>query len=466
MLQVVLNCLLRQFWLRWVSCCLGIFAFAACQVPSPEAPGAGMEIPAQFGPSNAESRWIARLTHPSMQALIEEVWENNPNLRQMAAQLDAARAEARRAGSTLQPQLNAGIEASRQDTPIAEGFRIRESRYTLSGQASWEIDLWGRNRAGRDAAEARLEASQADYEAARLALAANAVLLWIELAESHAQNQLAEQSLTNLETSEAIVANRFEAGLASALDLRLARTSTAAARNQWTQRQRQQDGLKRALETLLGRYPSARMEASEALPQLPPELEPGIPSELLERRPDIRAAAARYEAAAFAYASAQRARLPSLSLTGRAGTSSSQLNDLLQSDAFIWNLAASLTAPVWDGGRLAAETDIARAQIQQAAEAYAETALQAFREVETALAAEGLLADEESSMQVASEEAQAAEGLALERYERGLIPFTTVLEAQQRSTEYQSQLLSIRSERLKNHIDLLLALGGDFLHTP
>ena len=463
MLPVLHNCSLNRLWLRRAGWALILTTLVACQTPEPEPLPPPVELPLQFGPTESESSWVARLSDPNLQALVEEAWQQSPGLRQMAAQLEAARAEARRAGSVLQPQLGVNAEASRQDTPIAEGFRIRESRYTLSGQASWEPDLWGRNRAARDAAEASLRATTTDYEAARLSLAANAVLLWIEIAESEEQARLAERSRENFETSEAIVLSRFNAGLASALDLRMARTSTAAAQHRLLLLERQRDGLKRALETLLGRYPAADLVGPQALPQLTDTPAPGLPSELLERRPDVRAAAARYESAATAFESARRARLPSLQLTASAGSSSPQLSELVQSGTFIWNLAASLTAPIWDGGRLTAERNIAAAQAQQAAEAFAETALQAFREVETGLAAADLLMLEESSLKSAVDEATAAEELAIERYERGLIPFSTVLEAQRQATDYQGQLLSTRAERIKNHIDLLLALGGDFL---
>lgn len=444
----------------------GCILFIGCRSADIQPPDLDAAIPGQYGPSTTESQWVARLADPQLQALVEEAWQRNPGIRQMAAQLEAARAEARLAGVALQPQLSAGIEASRQDTSIAENFRIRESRYTLSGQASWEIDLWGRLRSQRDAATAQLEATKADYEAARLALAANAVVIWIDLTELSAQIKLAERNRNKIENRESIVYQRFNAGLETSLELRMARVASAAASNRIQQLERQRDGLQRSLETLLGRYPSASLAAADELPPLPPPPEPGLPSELMERRPDLLAAAARFEAASHSYESARRARLPSLRLTGSAGTSSGQLSDLLQSDAFVWNLAASLTAPLWDGGRIAAEGDLARARIQQAAENYAETALQAFREVETALAALDRLARQEAAMRVAAEESASAEELAVDRYQRGLIPFSRLLEIQQQSIEYQGLLLGIRSDRLKNHIDILLALGGDFLPAP
>ncbi len=432
--------------------------------PQTERPANPVEPPDAFRAAEAEAAWVARIGTPELADLIVAVWESNPNLRRLAARVEQARAEARIAGATRYPQMSAGAEASLQETHVAFlPERLRDDRYTLSGTLSWEVDLWGRVRDARASADAAYEATVADFGGARLAVAAAAASLWYDLAESEAQIRLARRTLESFRANQRIVEQRYESGLDTALQLRLARSNTAAAESGLAARLRQRDGYARALETLLGRYPTGDYAPADQLPDSPDPVAPGLPSELLERRPDIRAAAARFAAAAHGHSAARKARLPALRLTGTTGVTSEALSEVLASDRFFWSLVGGLTSPIFDGGRISAETRRAVAQRHEAAYAYAETVLQAFQEVETALAAEGHLREQARALGEAAEDAREAERLATDRYERGLIPLTTLLEAQRRSFETQSHHLSIRAARLKNHVDLILALGGDFL---
>lgn len=427
--------------------------------PLPFLKGADAFVEAADG---ADTAWVATLAHPELADLIEEAWSANPGLQRLAARLAQAEADARIAGAFRRPQIGVGGEAARQEAEIAGFGRVRETRYAVSGNLSWEIDLWGRLRDRQSAAGAALGASEADFAGARLSLAAQALRLWLETAEATAQIELAESTVALFEQTERLTRRRFEAGVADAVDVRLARANSAAARSAVEARKRQADALKRALETILGRYPGGTF-ATKPLTQAPGAVHPGIPADLLNRRPDLRAAEARYAAAVFGLSAAEKARLPEIRLTAASGLASPELSDVLSSDGFFWNLVGGLTAPLFDGGRLSAEQDRARAQVEEAAHAYAETVLTALREVETSLAAERLLREQENALDDAVTQAREAQHLAADRYARGLAPLTTVLEAQRRAFESESQWLTVRAEQHRARVDLILALGGNFL---
>jgi outer membrane protein TolC len=187
-----------------------------------------------------------------------------------------------------------------------------------------------------------------------------------------------------------------------------------------------------------------------------------LPADLVSRRPDLIASERRLAAAGARVTEARRALYPRLSLTASGGRSSNALKDLLDGDFAVWNLVSNLTQPLFQGGRLRAGVDLATSNSDRALALFADSVLRAFGEVETALAAEGYLAQQEVSLRSAAAEASASQILATERYAQGLVDMATLLEAQRRSFEAESQLLSVRRQRLDARIDLHLALGGDF----
>ena len=188
----------------------------------------------------------------------------------------------------------------------------------------------------------------------------------------------------------------------------------------------------------------------------------GLPVEILERRPDVRAALLRLRASNQRVDAASKRRLPSIRLTGAGGLGSSELRDLLDFNSILWNLAASLVAPIVDAGRIQAQVDLSEARSNVALTNLAAVLLGAFREVETALAAEHYLAQQEQALREAATESAAAAGLALERYRKGLVDIVTWLEARRRAFDAKSSLLTVSNQRLQNRITLHLALAGDF----
>ncbi len=273
----------------------------------------------------------------------------------------------------------------------------------VSLNLSWEVDLWGRLRAGEAAALADVMASSADLRAARLSLAAQTARGYFAVIEARTQAELARETLDNQRLAYAQIRERYERGLRPSLDLRLGRSSTATAEAALHQRDQMLDFARRQLESLLGRYPGALLRASAQLPQLSEQVPVGLPSELIRRRPDLVAAERRLAAADARLVQARRALYPRISLTASSGRSSEELADLLKGDFSVWNLAANLTQPLFQGGRLRGGVDMAVANVDGAVAAFAQSVLRALGEVEGALAAEGYLALQEAALAISAE---------------------------------------------------------------
>ncbi len=417
------------------------------------------------------SQWWESLQDPVLEQLLRKGLENNHNLNATAARLEAAAAQARIAGADILPSASVGWSATGQrqnfigfPIPGAEG-QVLSRTFKSSGvslDVSWEPDVWGRVSAGKAAAVADYEAARADLRAAKLSLAAQISKAWYATLEGWEQLKLAGRTVSNYKDTSERVRSRYEQGLQSSLDLRLALSSLSSAEALLEQRKQQLDLGIRQIEILLGDYPSAQLEVEQALPGIPPLPPAGVPSELISRRPDLVAAERRMWAAGARWTQARRALYPSFSLSGGIGTSASDFLQVFNTDFFTWNIARRVMQPIFQGGRLRAQVMLEDARSKEAAAQWASSVLQAFSEVEAALAAEKFLADQEQKIADAARQATASLKLAEDRYEAGLEGFVTILEAQRRSLDADSQLLSIRRLRLDNRIDLHLALGGGF----
>ena len=454
---------------------LALVACGCASAPPAQKHGHGVELsPVWHGQDGAGSGPVDELWwrryDPGLGRLLSEALRHNRNLEAAASRVAAAAAQARIAGAAQWPQLAAVGSGSRRRQnfagfPLPTGGRevlaTTTNSFGVSLNVSWEADLWGRLRAGQAAALAEVMASRADLAGARLSLIAQTARACWAAAEAGKQVALAEAAAADARLSTGQVEERYRQGLRSALDLRLARSSEAAAEAVLGQRLHRLDLLKRQLEILLGRYPAAEIETGAELPEVEDPVPPGLPAGLLARRPDLVAAERRLAAADARLSEARRSLYPRISLTSSGGRSSGELNDLLKGDFGVWSLVGNLTQPLLQGGRLRAGVDLAEANREQAVARFAQQVLLACGEVESALGADAYLARQESALRRAAEEAAAARRLARERYDRGLADLIALLEAQRRTYEAESQLASVRRQRLDNRTDLHLALGGD-----
>lgn len=417
---------------------------------------------------NAATGWLDDFGSASLKRLVDQAVAANPDLRVAAAKVDQAKALARIAGADVLPQLSTDFQGSRSQRASGQRFvgtGVRSNRFQWAADVSWELDFWGRIRDQQGAAVADADAALADLHAARLSLAANTVKSAITLASAEAEIEIAEENVKRRRMHLGVLEKQLDRGLdpdRAALDVSLSRADLARGEATIASRKREADGARRSLEVLLGSYPAGKENGLGALPEVKRAVPVGLPSGLLLRRPDMLAAERRLESAIREESAARKAFLPSFRMTGNSGFSSEELAALLEKNAFIWSLAGSVAQNIFQGGRIKAGVDEARARYDQALEQYASAALTAFKEVETALAAEAYFREQEAALETASTEAERSVKLALGQYERGLTDVLTLLDAQQRVFEARSALLAVKALRLRNRADLHLALGGDF----
>lgn len=415
--------------------------------------------------STQPNAWLDDLNRPELNSLVKEALQNNSDLQITAARFNQAIAEARIAGADQLPTAGLGLNGTRQKIstfgPSSTGG-VRFENYDLSLNVNWELDLWGRLRNRTSAAIAQLEASQADFQAARLSLAAQVTKRWFDYTEAAQQLALAEKTAKAYADNLQTIESRFKRGLSDGLEVRQIRTQKAFADSDIGIRRRALDQAARAVENLLGRYPSASLQASLALPSLPTSIPAGLPAELLSRRPDLIAAERQLAAADQQLTATRKELLPQISLTGSSGSSSQEFENLLDSDFSVWSIGGNLAQPIFQGGRILANIERSEALREQAIANYRATVLQAFLEVESTLAAERFLQQEQLQLALAAEEAQATEDLAWQRYRDGTADFINVLNSQRASASARSRLIGLRNLLLQNRIDLYLALGGPF----
>ena len=245
-----------------------------------------------------------------------------------------------------------------------------------------------------------------------------------------------------------------------AFDLRLSRSQAAVVRSQVSLSESALDQAIRLLETMVGEYPGRTIEVTKDLPPVGKPIPAGMPASLLEARPDLRAAERRLAALGANFELAKKNRLPDITLTGSLGQASSDLGDLLDSDNSIWSIAGNITAPIFRGGELSARRRQAEAQFNEQVSHYESAILNAFREVETALANQTYLVNLVDELSDAAEQSNKALDQAWLMYERGVLDITGVLDAERRSYETQSQSISSINRVIQNRIDLYVALGG------
>ncbi len=441
-----------------------------CLATTPDTPALSPTLPTEWHATHlpgavVSDSWLNDLDAPALKGLINEALSYNHSLQQAAFRMQATKARAEIANGSLLPTIEARLDGQRARMVSENKGIVSSSTKNAFGMdltISWEADLWGRLAATSQAADANALASIADFQGARLSLAATVARNWFGVLESNQQIDLAQQALASYRASLEAIEERYRQGISSALDLRLARSDLAGAENQSAQRQREQDGLIKRLEILLGRYPAGLLRPEMKLPETTKPVPVGLPSELLQRRPDLVAAAYHLKSAGAHLQATKRSLFPSLRLTAKGGTSSLALADLLDWDRLIWNLVGGLTQPIFQGGRLRAEVALAKVEHKEAWATYAQAILQAFLEVESALGAEINFIAQINALKRAANEASMGVELALSQYRNGLVDIVTLLETQRRAYSAESSRLRLLRERLENRINLYLSLGGGF----
>jgi NodT family efflux transporter outer membrane factor (OMF) lipoprotein len=431
-------------------------AKAATAASLPDLPTQWASIQQRTG--EVKVSWLDKLNDPALALLVLEAQKNNRNLQAMAASVDGARALANQAASSLSPQLGASVGSTSGGSVEGNG----SNNFNVGLQASWEADLWGRIRSGNLAAQENVVAAEAEYKFAQYSLAANVAKGYFVAIEANKQLEIAQKSVDTVVETNRIVQVQFDNGLANQQNISLAKADLASAQDGLVSSKAGQRDATRSLELLLGRYPSAELGVDQLLPTLPNTLPAGIPSQLLERRPDLVAAERKVAAAFNRLDAAKAAKLPNLSLSGSLGGTSNSLSNILNPANFAWQAISSLVAPIIDGGRLDAQVEAATADQEAAVAGYAQAALNAFADVERALDQGSVLRERVAALTTVLVESEKALKIANLQFDEGEISLLDVLILQQRVFSARSNLLSINRASLTQFVDLNLALGGSW----
>jgi len=460
----------------WLVSGIMIFFLGACSLAPeyerPEAPvdaawptGAAYEpTGAAVGQPAADIPWREFVTDDRLRQVIENSLDNNRDLRIAALNVERVRAIYGIQRAELLPAVSAAASGIKQRIPAdlsSSGKDTTQERYDVElGIASWEIDFFGRIRSLKDRALEEYLATEEARRSAQILLVFEVARAYLAMAADQENLELARTTLESQKEAHFIVKRRYEVGVATELDLRRSRTQVETARRDvalYTQFLAQD---RNALDLLVGSPVPEALLPPELSSVTPPEpLSPGLPSEVLLERPDIRAAEHRLKGANANIGAARAALFPRISLTTSVGTASAELSGLFGSGSETWLFAPQATMPIFDA-RLWSALDAVKAE-QQIAVAQYERAIQAaFREVADALAVSGTVEEQVSAQQAVVEANEETYRLSLKRYDKGLDSYLSVLDAQRSLYLAQRVLVALELQKKVNRTQLYAVLGG------
>jgi len=461
-------------WVFFAGLTLGpVFGLVSCATDSPptreeihEQTGTLTSIPldqpwkaASLSTDPIRDNWLASFDDPALNALVAEALINNPDLKVAATVVEQAGQYVEMAKAALRPAINlfgvGGINMG--------GGDISSSLQGVSLGVSWEPDLWGRMRYGRNAAQATYASVQADYEFSRQSLAAMVARGWFGASESLIQTRIAQAMVSSSSELVALSEKRWEIGVGSEQDVALARANLATFQDAARQVDLAHEQNLRALELLLGRYPAAELAAREELTDMPGPIPTGLPLQMLERRPDMIAAEQRVAAAFNRVGEAKAARLPRIILNANVASISSDVLQLQDDfDNPTGGAGAKLIAPIYRGGELQTQVEIRTLEQKEAVADYARMALRALGDVENGLAASEALSQRKALLEQAVTDNERAVELAETSFRVGRADRRTVEQQQLSLQSARQALLRVQSEALSQRTYLHLALGGSF----
>lgn len=491
---------MRKTLLTGAVACLAV---AACKLPESPAgadiltPGARSRIPVgwvgKHDTGQVAPNWITTFGDPELTRLVEDAVARNPDLAAAAAKVEASRAAVRVAAGSLYPRVGVKALGERQgreifdrsglsiDPPDLGGTGVDNSGGSAdtnttddsSGRwvsgigvgASWEADVWGRVRSKKAAAEADSAALEADYQYARQSLAAAVARAYFSTIEASQQAANARETLGLYENYLDLTGVRKEQGHASDFEMAQIRSRTAGARDTIQTAEASRAKSIRAIEVITSRYPAGKLPTRTTFPDQPRAVPAGMPAQILERRPDLIAAERRFAASFHRVNEARTARLPRFALSSSNGIGSAELDGVGTVGAVNWSLAAGITQPIFFSGELKAAQDIRTAEQKSAAAAYTGTALRAFEEVEDALANEHYLRLREESLADMVEQSGSAAKLGRLQLDQGQSDMFVILRLAAENLAAKVELTQVRASRLRERVNLHLALGGDFKGT-
>ncbi len=457
---------------RWMLAAAMAAAVAGCALKSPPSTQELQQqalphttVPAAWKAAGGEplpvaDRWLASFDDPALIVLVDEALVYNADLQVAATRVEQAAGYVKVASGSLLPSVGvAGLTGGKSGGGGGglEGIFLN---------ASLELDVWGRLRYGRAAAEEQSAAVAADYAYARQSLAAMVAKRWFAAVEAGLQRAIAQEALRTSESLLHLAQERLRVGTGNEQAVAQARATVGTYRDTVRQIELSREQALRSLELLLGRYPATEIAVAARLSPLPPPAPVGMPSQLLERRPDVIAAERRVAAAFNRVGEAQAAQLPRVSLTAGGSNVSSDLFALKETSNPVWSFGANLIAPLYQGGALRAQVEIRTAEQKQAVAEFARTGQRAFGEVESALGAETALRERDAILEATIRDSERALELAQIQYRVGTIDLRGVEQSQLAVYTARSTRLRVQTEQLAQRVNLHLALGGSFESAP
>ena len=406
-----------------------------------------------------QDNWLATFGDAQLDALVFEAISNNPDLRVTSVRVEQAAQYVELAKAALRPAVNlvgtGGLNMG--------GGDVGSALQGASLGVSWEPDLWGRIRYGRNAAQADYASAKADFQFGRQSLAATVAKSWFTASETSLQLAIAGDMVKSAQELLTLAEKRQQVGPGSEQDVALARANLGNFQDTAKQVQLAHEQTLRALELLLGRYPAAELASRSDLPELPGPVPAGLPLEMLERRPDMVAADRRVAAAFNRVGEAKAARLPRIILNANVAAIQSDIlqlkNDYQNPTA---GAGARLIAPIYQGGALKTQVEIRTLEQKEAVAQYASLALRSLGDVENAIAAGATLAERDQLLQRTVADNQRALELAQTSYRVGKSDLRAVQQQQLNVYTARLALLRVQSEQLAARVNLHLALGGSF----
>jgi len=447
----------------------GISVLFACSPFKPSVmPDAAGEIPdtyALYGEESDDlSPWWESVGSPELTRLINDALSGSFSLKEAWARLNQARALAVQAGAAVYPELGAtgSADYSRSRSDLTAGSSEGDEKYTVGLVSSYEIDLWGRIRSQRESALLDADASRSDLHTAMVTIAGEVADRWVRIISQRLQKQLLEKQLQNNLTILELIELRFRKAMVSALDVYQQKQAVERVRAQIPLVEAETQLLMHELAVLLGRPPRADLDLlQKEMPAIGPFPAVGLPADLLANRPDVRAAGVRLQSAQWQVSAARANRLPALRLTADAQYGRSDLDLLF--DTWLLSLAADLTAPIFDGGRRAAEVDRTRALVDENLWAYRRTVLTAVKEVEDAMVSEIRQREHIEGLKAVNATAQKGLEEAIGRYRNGLSDYLPVITQLLSFQDLERNLIVQQEQLIRYRIGLYRALGGGWL---
>ena len=485
-----------QIFIAASLCCV----FTGCTVKTP--PGgsdiltdnAKSKIPGSWSGSHSNGavapNWISSFGDHELTRIVEDAVARNPDLAAAAANVEASRAAVRVAAAALYPSAGLKILGERQGSELHGGLGRGIDPATLGGLgvessggsgetrsvdsssqrwvygigigAAWEADVWGRVRSRKAAAKADSAALEADYEFARQSLAAAVARAYFSAIEAGQQETNAQETLDLYQAYVKLTDERKNQGHASDFELSQIKSRTAGAKETLYAAQAARAQSIRAIEVITSNYPAGKLGLRRSFPKQPGAVPSGLPSDILERRPDLIAAERRFAAAFHRVNEARTARLPRFAISSSSGLGSAQLDSVGVLDSLTWSLAAGVTQPIFFGGQLKAQQDIRTAEQKAAVASYHGAALRAFEDVEDALAGDYYLRKREGALTEMVASSSDSVKLGRDQLDQGQTDMFTILRLAGENLVAKIELTKVRGSRLRERVNLYLALGGGF----